>query len=32
MILAEIWGGVIGILGEYRLSCERIERIRGKAS
>jgi hypothetical protein len=32
MILAEIWGGIIGILGEYRRSCERIERIRGKAS
>jgi glycosyltransferase involved in cell wall biosynthesis len=32
MILAEIWGGIIGILGEYGRSCERIESIRGKIS
>ena len=32
MILAEISGGIMGILGEYRRSCKRVERIRCKVS
>jgi hypothetical protein len=32
MILAEISGGIMGILGQYRRSCKRIERIRDKVS
>jgi hypothetical protein len=28
MVLAEIWGGIAGIAGEYSRSTRRIERIR----
>jgi len=32
MILAELWGGIIGILGEYPRSLKRVEKIRSQFS
>ena len=32
MILAELWGGVVGLLGEYPRSLKRVEQIRRKFS
>ena len=32
MILAEFWGGILGLLGEYPRSLRRIEQIRRKFS
>ncbi|MBD2089464.1 glycosyltransferase [Microcoleus sp. FACHB-1515] len=30
MILAELWGGVVGLLGEYDRSCDRVNAIRSQ--
>ena len=32
MILAELWGGIVGLLGEYGRSQQRIEQIRRQYS
>jgi len=32
MILAELWGGVVGLLGEYPRSLKRTEQIRRQFS
>jgi hypothetical protein len=32
MILAELWGGILGLCGEYNRSLKRVERVRGNSN